>query len=176
MSSVLYVVRSHEHAVSSKWSTRLLPAPCTCHVPSPRHVLLMPYQVGQLASTLGWGLVVEAIGLRASFGAAALLFSAASLPLLPHLPRCARGCARGCARVPRGAAAHVALARRGAARRRETQATGLVGPQGLPAADLEAWTGELALADAVPAASGSRVERGEGVACAGAGLAGTADA
>ena len=64
---------------------------------------------------------------------------------------------------------------RGAARRSETQATGLVGPQGLPAADLEAWTGELALADAVPAASGSR-ERGEGVACAGACLAGTADA
>ena len=172
MSSVLYVVCSREHAVSSKWSTRLLPAPYTCHVLSPRHVLLTPCQVGQLASTLGWGLVVEAIGLRASFGAAALLFSTASLPLLPHLPRCARGCAR----VPRGAAAHVALARRSLARRRETQATGLVGPQGLPAADLEAWTGELALADAVPAASGSRVERGEGVACSGAGLAGTTDA
>lgn len=131
--------------------------------------------MGQLASTLGWGLVVEAIGLRASFGAAALVFSAASLPLLPHLPRCARGCARGCAGVQRGAAAHFALAWRGAARRRESQATGLVGPKGLPAADLEAWTGELALADAVPAASGSR-ERGErGGACAGACLAGTAD-
>ena len=143
---------------------------------SPRHVLLYtPYQVGQLASTLGWGLVVEAIGLRASFGAAALVFSVASLPLLPHLPRCARGCARGCAGVQRGAAAHFALARRGAARRRESQVSGLVGPKGLPAADLEAWTGELALADAVPAASGSRVERGEGVACAGACLAGTAD-
>ena len=67
MSSVLYVVCSHEHAVSSKWSTRLHPAPCTCHVLSPRHVLLTPYQVGQLASTLGWGLVVEAIGLRADY-------------------------------------------------------------------------------------------------------------
>ena len=65
----LYVVCSCEHAVSCKWSTRLLPAPYTCHVLSPRHVLLTPYQVGQLASTLGWGLVVEAIGLRASFGA-----------------------------------------------------------------------------------------------------------
>ena len=117
--------------------------------------------MGQLLSTLGWGLVVEAIGLRASFGAAALLFSAASLPLLPHLPGCARGCARGGARVRRGAAAHYALARRGAARRRES-ATGLVGPKGLPAADLEAWTDELALADAVPAAA-SGCERGEGI-------------
>jgi hypothetical protein len=76
--------------------------------------------VGQLVSTLGWGLVVEAVGLRASFGAAALVFSAASLPLLPHLPGGARGCARGGARVRRGAAAHYELARRGTARRRES--------------------------------------------------------
>ena len=123
--------------------------------------------MGQLVSVIGWGLVVEAIGLRASFGAAALVFSIASLPLLPHLPSCARGCARGGARARRGAAAHYALARRGAARRRESTATGLVGPKGLPAADLEAWTSvipgrsdELALADAVPAAS--RCDRGEG--------------
>ena len=121
--------------------------------------------MGQLVSVIGWGLVVEAIGLRASFGAAALVFSIASLPLLPHLPSCARGCARGGARARRGAAAHYALARRGAARRRESTATGLVGPKGLPAADLEAWTSrrgdELALADAAPAASGC--DRGEDV-------------
>ena len=75
-------------------------------------------------------------------GAAALVFSVASLPLLPHLPGCARGCARSCARsgarARHGAAAHYALAR-GAARRRES-ATGLVGSKGLPPADLEAWT------------------------------------
>ena len=121
--------------------------------------------MGQLVSVIGWGLVVEAIGLRASFGAAALVFSIASLPLLPHLPSCARGCVRGGARARRGAAAHYALARRGAARRRESTATGLVGPKGLPAADLEAWTSrrgdELALADAVPVASGC--DRGEDV-------------
>jgi|EP00908_Phaeocystis_cordata_P021515 hypothetical protein len=90
-------------------------------------------QVGQLLSTLGWGLVVEGVGLRASFGAAALVFAVASLPLVPHLP----GCARGVARALRGAL------RRSVARRRE--AAGLVGIKelkGLPPADPEAWAGE----------------------------------
>ena len=43
-------------------------------------------QVGQLLSTLGWGLVVEGVGLRASFGAAALVFAEPRDPEGPPRP------------------------------------------------------------------------------------------
>ena len=52
--------------------------------------------LGNLAATSGWGFVVEGLGLRASFSAAAAIFGLASLPLLVHTRQCARavcGCA-----------------------------------------------------------------------------------
>ena len=51
-------------------------------------VLSSCLQLGQLAATLGWGAVVEAAGLRNSFGAASALFGVTTLPLLLYLRTC----------------------------------------------------------------------------------------
>ena len=80
--------------------------------------------LGGLVANLGWGVVVEAVGLRHAFGAASLLFGIASLPLAAHAPACLRG---------------GAVALRCATARRAPEGTGFIGPAGLPEVDPAAW-------------------------------------
>ena len=84
---------------------------------------------GNIVATVGWGVVVEAVGLRDSFGVAALVFAVAALPLLMYAPGCVRGAASAALQCATGS-------RRGWGRRKRDAAR-LVDAQ--PAVDLAAW-------------------------------------
>ena len=84
---------------------------------------------GNIVATVGWGVVVEAVGLRESFGVAALVFTVAALPLLAYAPGCLSGAAR--------AALQCATDGRRRWGRRKKDAARLVDAQ--PAVDLAAW-------------------------------------
>ena len=85
---------------------------------------------GNIGATVGWGVVVEAVGLRDSFGVAALVFAVASLPLLAYAPVCVAGAARAALQCAAGS-------RRWWGRRRQKDAARLVDAQ--RAVDLAAW-------------------------------------